>query len=412
MTTEFSKALNIFIVMVSIILALTILVVAAKAKNHSWRMGWFIASLCVVIGGLRLQLTPINIFKHDDVGTFGVSSARAMIFYSLVAPLFCLYFIESEGEKKRQWDMIFWLTLQGLFSLLIAVLIIFRGVGYPVYLAFLMQYMILVIMLTLSNKDIRECIGFIIGMCAPITASLIGMANVRLDLMGFAIVMLLLIVFFGYQMNVENELLRKQAELSENKMVVLMDQIHPHFIYNSLQQIALLCDDEPEKVKPAIYSFSGYLRKNLESLTNTGMIPFMQEMEHVDMFISLAQILPSRHFRVEKNLEVTDFRIPALTVQPLIENAIKYGLSMSTEGEKILIETKEEKGYYVIRVVDDGHGASTELPEQKKKKSVGTENVKTRLKVLCNGTLSVNKLEVGTEAVIKIPVNGVENKIT
>ena len=72
----------------------------------------------------------------------------------------------------------------------------------------------------------------------------------------------------------------------------------------------------------------------------------------------------------------------------------------------------EEKGYYVIRVVDDGHGTSTELPEQKNKKSVGTENVKTRLKVLCNGTLSVNKLEVGTEAVIKIPVNGVENKIT
>ena len=390
--------------MVSIILAFTILIVASKAKNHSWRMGWFIASLCVVLGGLRLQLTPINIFVRDDVGVFGVSSARSMIFYSLVAPLFCLYFIESEGEWKKQWDMIFWTSLQGLFALLIMVLVIFKGVGYTSYLAFLMQYIIIVIMLTLSNKDIRQCLGFIIGMLFPIAACLIGMTRVRLDLMGFGIVMLLLIVFFGYQMDVENELLKNRAELSENKLVVLMDQIHPHFIYNSLQQIALLCDDEPEKVKPAIYSFSGYLRKNLESLTNTGMIPFEREMEHVDMFISLAQILPSRKFRVEKNFEVTDFEIPALTVQPLVENAIKYGLSMSTEGEKILIETKEEKGYYLIRVVDDGHGASTELPEQKKKKSVGTANVKTRLKVLCNGTLSVNKLEVGTESVIKIPI--------
>lgn len=404
MTVDVSKTINIFIVMVSIILAFTILIVASKAKNHSWRMGWFIASLCVALGGLRLQLTPINIFVRDDVGVFGVSSARSMIFYSLVAPLFCLYFIESEGEWKKQWDMIFWTALQGLFALLIMVLVIFKGVGYTTYLTFLMQYIIIVIMLTMSNKDIRQCLGFIIGMLFPIAACLIGMTRVRLDLMGFGIVMLLLIVFFGYQMDVENELLKNRAELSENKLVVLMDQIHPHFIYNSLQQIALLCDDEPEKVKPAIYSFSGYLRKNLESLTNTGMIPFEREIEHVDMFISLAQILPSRKFRVEKNFEVTDFEIPALTVQPLVENAIKYGLSMSTEGEKILIETKEEKGYYLIRVADDGHGASTELPEQKKKKSVGTANVKTRLKVLCNGTLSVNKLEVGTESVIKIPI--------
>ena len=76
---------------------------------------------------------------------------------------------------------------------------------------------------------------------------------------------------------------------------------------------------------------------------------------------------------------------------------------MSTEGSKLLIETKEENGFILIKVIDDGHGGSTELPEQKKKKSIGTANVKTRLKVLCDGVFIINKLAQGTEAIIKIP---------
>ena len=409
MSTSVSNTINSFIVVVSAILSVTILVVAMKMKNHSWRMSWFIASLCVAMGGLRLQLTPLNIFNHSDPEGYLTSSQRALSFYSLVAPLFCLYFIESEREGRRKWDKVFWIVVQGLLSILTTLLLIFKGIGYLPYFAFLMQYIVLIIMLTLSEKDIRECIGFIIGMCFPIAAALIGMAGLHLDLVGFGIVMLLLIVFFGYQIDVENELLKNRAELSENKLVVLMDQIHPHFIYNSLQQIALLCDEDPERVKPAIFTFSGYLRKNFESLTDTGMIPFEREMEHVDMFISLAQILPSRHFEVEKRFEITDFSVPALTVQPLVENAIKYGIGMSTEGSKLLIETKEENGFCIIKVIDDGHGGSTELPEQKKKKSIGTANVKTRLKVLCDGTFTINRLEKGTEAVIKIPAAKVKH---
>ncbi|MCR4609848.1 MAG: histidine kinase [Eubacterium sp.] len=403
MNTEVSNTINSFIVIVSVILAITILIVSMRMRNHSWRMSWFIASLCVAMGGLRLQLTPLNIFNHSDPEGYMTSSQRALSFYSVVAPLFCLYFIESEGEGRGKWDKAFWIFIQGTLSVLITILLVFKGIGYLPYFIFLVQYIILITMLMLSDKDIKECLGFIIGMCFPMAAALIGMTKYHLDFMGFGIVMLLLIVFFGYQVDVESELLKNRAELSENKLVVMMDQIHPHFIYNSLQQIALLCNQDPDRVKPAILTFSGYLRKNFESLTDTGMITFEMEMEHVDMFIALAQILPSRHFEVEKRFEVTDFSIPALTVQPLVENAIKYGIGMSTEGSKLLIETKEENGFYLIKVVDDGHGGSTELPEQKKKKSIGTANVKTRLKVLCDGTFTINKLAQGTEAIIKIP---------
>ena len=156
-------------------------------------------------------------------------------------------------------------------------------------------------------------------------------------------------------------------------------------------------------MKPAILNFSQYLRKNFEALTNEKMIPFSQEMEHVDAYVNLSKVLPSRNFEIEKNFEITDFKIPALTVQPLVENAIYYGIGMSEAGDVIRIETKEEGGYVLVKVIDDGHGKQTELSTQKKHKSVGTANVKTRLKILCEGEMTLNRSDEGTEAVIKIP---------
>jgi sensor histidine kinase YesM len=76
---------------------------------------------------------------------------------------------------------------------------------------------------------------------------------------------------------------------------------------------------------------------------------------------------------------------------------------MSEEGDVIRIETREEKGYVYVNVIDDGHGKQTELPTQKKHKSVGTQNVKTRLKILCDGEMTLTKNDDGTVASIKIP---------
>ena len=236
-----------------------------------------------------------------------------------------------------------------------------------------------------------------------IAAALAGMAEIQVDFLGFATVMMLMMVFFLYQIDTERELMKNQMELSEQKVALLTEQMHPHFIYNALQQIALLCDEEPGSVKGAIYSFSGYLRNNLESLTNEKMIPFSEEMEHTDTFIELAKVLPSKKFEVEKDFQITDFNVPALVVQPLVENAIKYGIGMSSEGDKVVIQTMVEKGYVLIKVKDNGHGERTELPTQKKRQSVGTKNVRTRLSILCDGELSINKTDKGTEAVIKIP---------
>ena len=385
--TQLMELTNNIFVQMSILLAVIVLIAAFNMKVHNGRMRYFLASISFALGGLMLQI--------------GGYSKYAYAMFSLVAPVFSLYFLETEKtEGDERWDGFFWMTLQSLAVLLVIIMVLFTGRG---NLAFLIQYSIIITMLLISSKDLKASISFLMGTIFPVTVCLVGVVNSEIKVMGFGIVMLLMIVFFGYQFDMERELMSNQIELSENKVALLMEQIHPHFIYNSLQQIALLSDESPEQVKPAIFSFSSYLRKNFEALTNEKMIPFLTEMEHVDAYVALSQVLPSRKFDLVKDFQVTDFYIPALTVQPLVENAIYYGIGMSEDGNVIRLETRLEGGYIIVRVRDDGRGKQTSLPTQNKHKSVGTKNVITRLKILCDGEFILNKSPDGSEAIIKIP---------
>ena len=378
---------NRIFVLVSILLASVVIIVAYNMKSHNRRMRYFLGSIAFTLGGLTLQI--------------GDYPQYAYAMYSLVAPVFTLYFMETERDSEgKTWDGFFWMSLQCLAAALSIIMVAFVGRGNN---AFLIQYIIVIVMLIFSSKDLKASLGFFIGCTFPIMACLTGLLNKDMKVLGFGIMMLQLIVFFGYQYDLERELMRNQIELSENKVALLMEQMHPHFIYNALQQIALLCDEDPASVKSSIFTFSSYLRKNLEALTNEKMIPFLTEMEHVEAYVELSQILPSRKFELVKDFTITDFYIPALTVQPLVENAIYYGIGMSEKGNVIRLETKLEGGYVIIRVSDDGHGKRTSLPTQKKHNSVGTKNVITRLKILCDGEFILNKGENGSEAIIKIP---------
>ncbi|MCR5624107.1 MAG: histidine kinase [Lachnospiraceae bacterium] len=400
---------NVFNI-VSIVLVMVVFISVAQMKKYSIRMGWFLAAICMIIGGISAEFMSENLTVYNlSQGESGM--ILAYCFFSLVAPLFALYFIETEraeAGEEQAWDGAFWTTLHLLFAFLVVILAIFDVGSFVMWFAFLLQYIVVIVMLFFSSKDISASVGFIMGCCFPITAAIVGIINNKLQVFDFGLVMLFLIVLFLYQQDTERELMKKRVELSESKVSLLMDQIHPHFIYNSLQQIALLCDDNSQVVKQSIFDFSAYLRSNFESLTNDGLIPFEKEMEHVDLYINLSKISPSRNFEVEKRFNVTDFKIPALSVQPLVENAIQYGIGMSTKGERIVIETYEEGGYYYIKVKDDGHGQKTQLQTQKKHKSVGTQNVRTRLKMMCEGTLEINRSEKGTESVIKIPSTKIE----
>ena len=200
----------------------------------------------------------------------------------------------------------------------------------------------------------------------------------------------------------EMEKIVLNAELSESRISTMMSQIRPHFIYNTLGSIEQLCMLDPPKAGNLVHNFAKYLRGNFGELDNPKPILMSQEMEHVHHYVSIENVrFPDMTFSFEMNSE--DFHIPALTVQPIVENAIKHGLMKLPKGGTIKVVSYETEEDYCVLVVDDGVGFDTSA-EIDSRKHLGLRNIRERLKVMVNGTLEIEStVGVGTKVLIKIP---------
>ena len=200
----------------------------------------------------------------------------------------------------------------------------------------------------------------------------------------------------------EMEKIVLNAQLAESRISTMMSQIRPHFIYNTLGSIEQLCKLDPPKAGELVHNFAKYLRGNFGELDNPKPILMSQEMEHVHHYISIENVrFPDMTFTFEMNSD--DFHIPALTVQPIVENAIKHGLMKLPRGGTIRVVSYETDTDYCISVVDDGVGFDTnELIDERK--HVGLRNIRERLKVMVNGKLEIEStVGVGTRVLVTIP---------
>ena len=192
------------------------------------------------------------------------------------------------------------------------------------------------------------------------------------------------------------------AQLAESRISTMMSQIRPHFIYNTLGSIEQLCKLDPPKAGELVHNFAKYLRGNFGELDNPKPIPMSREMEHVHHYVSIENVrFPDMTFTFE--MESEDFRIPALTVQPIVENAIKHGLMKLPRGGIIRVVSYETETNYHISVVDNGVGFDTSALLDDRK-HVGLRNIRERLKVMVGGTLDIEStVGVGTKVLITIP---------
>ena len=200
----------------------------------------------------------------------------------------------------------------------------------------------------------------------------------------------------------ETEKIVLNAELTESRISTMMSQIRPHFIYNTLGSIEQLCIIDPPKAGELVYNFAKYLRGNFGELDNPKPILMSQEMEHVRHYISIENVrFPDMTFSFEMNSD--DFHIPALTIQPIVENAIKHGLMKLSKGGTIRVVSYETESHYCVCVEDDGVGFDTDVLLDERK-HVGIRNIRGRLKAMVNGTLEIeSRVGIGTTVLIKIP---------
>ena len=205
----------------------------------------------------------------------------------------------------------------------------------------------------------------------------------------------------------DRQLAEKERKLTERRIATMMSQIRTHFIFNVLTTISTYCKSDPKKADDALIRFSRYLRRNIRIIEEEGLIDFQTELEQLEDYIALEQLRFEDMITFAKDIEVTSFRIPPLTIQPIVENAIKHGLLEHDRSGTITLQTMKEAEYIVITVTDDGVGFV--LEECEKEDSVGIRNVRYRLENMVHGSLAIESaLGKGTTVTIKIPIEEAE----
>lgn len=203
-------------------------------------------------------------------------------------------------------------------------------------------------------------------------------------------------------------LARQEKELLELRTQIMLSQIQPHFLYNTLTTISGLCYfGNSQQAREVVDKLADYLRENLDSMGKNKIIPFEKELEHIKTYLWIEQVRFGDAVRAEYRIGVTDFTLPSLTLQPLVENAVKHGIRKKKGGGTVTIETAETETEYLIYIKDDGVGFDPTQKPTDGRTHVGIENITKRLELLCGGSCGFeSKKGEGTTVTVHLPKEG------
>ena len=141
----------------------------------------------------------------------------------------------------------------------------------------------------------------------------------------------------------------------------------------------------------------------MTAMSSSYLVSFDEDIEFVQNYLKLEKRRFGDRLTVEYDIQVTNFHIPLLTLQPLVENAVRHGISKRPEGGTIRITTRELEDSYSVLLEDNGVGFDTTKAPDDSREHVGLSNVRTRLIALCGGSLTVHSVPgEGTTVEIRI----------
>lgn len=188
----------------------------------------------------------------------------------------------------------------------------------------------------------------------------------------------------------------KQAELE-----MLKSQLNPHFIFNSLNSISSLTIVEPKSAQKMVILLSDFLRYSLRSTDE--LVSFKEELDATEKYLAIEKVRFDDKLIIESNIQsgLENLKLPSLILQPLVENAIKYGLHDSLEASTIQLKCKESNGLLEITIENEFDKAST----MKKGEGVGLNNVKERLQLIydLSDLMTTSKLDKHFKVTLRIP---------
>lgn len=261
---------------------------------------------------------------------------------------------------------------------------------------------------TLRTINYYETITAILLFLAELTVMIVNYKNTNLYLISASL--FIVIVYVKYSMSLNEVVLSAkksveyESELKETKNYLINSQMKSHFVFNTLGAIRTMIVSHPKMAYDMTTDFTKYLRANISNTTSTDLISFEQELDHIKAYLNIELKRFQNRLKVKYDINVTDFKIPPLSVEPLVENAVKHGVCKKIKGGTVNIITKENNEYIYIIIEDDGAGFDVDtLEEAGKNGHVGLRYIKTRLKQLADADFEiVSKVKEGTKATITI----------
>ncbi len=238
----------------------------------------------------------------------------------------------------------------------------------------------------------------------PVIAAVVQIPVPKVDTMCIATSFSLLIIYISVQVDRGRRLALQEKTMTDLRVAVMMSQIQPHFLYNALAVIQDLCHDKAPEAESATIEFSEFLRSNLDSLQTTERIPFSKELSHTQNYLKLEKRRFGDRLEVEYDIQEKNFEIPSLTLEPIVENAVRYGVTKRESGGKIKISSFMEEDNYILLIEDNGNGIEERKENGDGRSHIGIANVRERVEQMCHGNIIIEStIGEGTKVRIKIP---------
>ncbi len=252
-----------------------------------------------------------------------------------------------------------------------------------------------------SKLSLRYYCSFLI-VFLPLTV--IGFIHFFVSVFFFLAICIVLFALAMYVLILSDQIdqtVRQQREIAHQHASIMVLQMRPHFIYNTMMSIYYLCKQDADLAQRVTLDFTTYLRKNFTALASEELIPFSDELEHTRAYLAVEQAQFEDSLFVDYDTPHTDFRVPPLTLQPIAENAVKHGMDPDSEPLHILIRTKHSASGSEIIV--ENNGADFE-PADDSEPHIALKNIQQRLAMMCRGELAVTPREGGGTVVrVTIP---------
>ena len=395
--------------------------------QEKWDRNFFIILFTFLLAYAFFDL--LSQFSLILLGPYGAPFSRIAIFgesffSSLLMPIMTVYLLHCIGEDWRKstlliaagtlWLAYFVLLIVTQFTTAIYTVtpenVYQRGAWYPA----LLIAPVLLMLLNLSalwrrraKLNRQQTMAFALYLLIPLGCIIVQMLSYGLLMIVIGSSVAALCMFLFILRDQQDRYAAQQKEIARQKANIMVLQMRPHFIYNTLMTIYSLCNQDPQNARQVTMDFTDKQRKNFKAVASENTIPFSAELEHTRAYLAVEQAQYEEMLLVEYDTQFTQFRLPPLTLQPIVENAVKHGMNPYAGALHVTVRTRRTGAASVITVEDDGTGFETAGDPGS---HTTLTNIRQRLELMCGGKMEIApRNEGGTIVTVTIPDHSPES---